>query len=72
MRYINNRNPTDESAEFLFVRVVSNTPVILTMGKTFVNDENQGGIMPFVLANLSDKLYNESDVLSDLEYNATV
>jgi hypothetical protein len=40
-RYINNRNPTDESAEFLFVKVGSNTSVILTTGKFFVNDENQ-------------------------------
>jgi hypothetical protein len=35
--------------------------VILTMAKSFVNDENQGGIMLFVLVDLSDKLYNESD-----------
>jgi hypothetical protein len=60
-RYINNRNPTDESAEFLFVKVGSNTSFILTMGKSFVNDKNQGESMLFVLVDLSDKLYNELD-----------
>jgi hypothetical protein len=31
------------------------------MGKPFVNDKNQAGMVPFVLVDLSDKLYNELD-----------
>jgi len=44
------------------------------MGKVLVNDKNQAGNMPFVLVDLSDKLYNTQAgyimiwmALSDLE-----
>ena len=31
------------------------------MGFFFVNDNHQAGIVPFVLVDLSDKIYNELD-----------